>query len=131
MLLPGRIILKEKGIYYFSTVKNILTRLFSVFVTCDSRASERIFQGVRRLIPGGSLHALHYLPIIRYLLYFVIHICYSLLVIHKRYLLFRCVIRSFFVFFSNNTFLCCNESNAITCSVRNRKIHSKRVKSLR
>ena len=82
----------------------------------------------------GSLHALCYLPNICYSLwYFAIHIrnllfiCGILLFIFTfatrySYLLFICVIRIAHICAVTN-----KESNAITCSVHNRKIHSKRL----
>ena len=84
--------------------------------------------------PGGLLHALRYLPNIRSLLwYFVIHIRNSLFMCDISLFifgicnsLFICVIRSFF----RIALFCAvtnNESNAITCSVRNRKIDLKRM----
>ena len=105
--------------------------------------------------PGGSVHALRYLPNIRYgisLFIFVIRYSrkslplfiteHSLLVMVFRYSylvfvfryscsLFICVIRRFFFRKTRFCTVTNNESNAITYFARNKKIHLKRMKSLR
>ena len=105
--------------------------------------------------PGESLHALHYFPNIRYSIsffmfvirysyavfrysysVFIIRYSYSVFVIRYSYALFVIHMRySKFVF---RITLFCDvlnyESNTITCSARkrkNKKIYSKRMKSLR
>ena len=99
----------------------------------------------RGVITCSSLFTEHSLFVIRY---FVIHIRNSLFicgislfifgirnslficVIYMRYSLFICVIRSFFFQITLFCAVTNYESNAIRCSVRNRKIYSKRMKSL-
>ena len=58
--------------------------------------------------------------VIRYSLK-VFYYSYLLRVIRSSYLLLICVFRFFF----NNTFLCCNQLNAITSFVCNREAHLK------
>ena len=98
--------------------------LYTLTTIDQLRAIHYVTSAAAGIEPPRSLHALRYLPNIRYVVVF--RYSHLVFVISIRY-------SKFFCFFLITLFCAVtnNESNAILRSVRNTKIHSKRMKSLR